>query len=263
VISLRHHLVRVVVVVMALAAGIALGAGPLSDVPDKVADATDQPSPASATAPDDGFGDAFAAATASRVYADGLAGHRVVVLTAPGTSTATVAALGKQVQAAGGTLAGRATLSATLLSPTEKNLVDTLGSRMRSQVASGLVDASAPTYDRMGRLIAAAVGTTGSSAAPTQKVSSIRETLKGAGLVTFDSAQQRTAPLVLVVLGDRADPAIVGGLVSGLAAATTGVVVAAPTRDATLAALRTDGTPTRPWSTASSARRGGWPSPRP
>ena len=78
-ISLRHHLVRVVVVVMALAAGIALGAGPLSDVPDKVADATYQPSPAAATAPDDGFGDAFAAATASRLYADGLAGHRVVV----------------------------------------------------------------------------------------------------------------------------------------------------------------------------------------
>ena len=55
----------------------------------------------------------------------------------------------------------------------------------------------------------------------------IRQSLDAASLLRADGDEPRRAPLLLVVLGDDLDDHVVEGLVTGLAARTSGVVVTA------------------------------------
>jgi hypothetical protein len=122
----------------------------------------------------------------------------------------------------------------------EKSLVDTLGSQLMTQLGSGAVSADASTYDRLGQLLALSVATT---SLPASDVTTVRQGLAGAELLKSPSSADR-APLVLVVLGHSTNPAILAGIVSGLAAKSTGVVVAGSTAAATgsgdLATLRSE-----------------------
>ena len=61
--------------------------------------------------------------------------------------------------------------------------------------------------------------------------SAIRQSLAGAELMTSPAAASR-GQVVLVVLGDETDPAILAGVVEGLAGQATGVVVAGDTDSA-------------------------------
>jgi Copper transport outer membrane protein, MctB len=229
VISYRHHIVSLVAVFLALAVGVALGGGPLSDLgrDDKPASATAREQRgAERTA---SYGDEFARAGATRLYAAGLRDQTVSILSLPGADGDVVSALGAQVEAAGGTVAGTYDAQPALTDPSEKSLVDTLGSQLMTQLGSEVVAADASTYDRLGQLVGLAIA---GGDLPGSDASSIRESLAGADLLTSpDSAKQ--APVVMVVLGDDVDPAILSGLVSGLAAKATGVVVAGDTASAT------------------------------
>jgi hypothetical protein len=60
------------------------------------------------------------------------------------------------------------------------------------------------------------------------EAATVRESLAGAELVAT-SKQATPGAVVLVVLGDHVDPAILAGLTTGLAAKATGVVVAGDT----------------------------------
>ena len=170
--SLRHHVVAVVAALFALAVGIALGGGPLSDVPD------DRPSSATDPTPDDParrarrrapdatgeFADAFAASGAARLYADGAArppdrdpGH---ARRRPGRRSRRWS---PRSRAAGGGITGVFELDRRrLLDPGETSLVDSLGSQLMTQLAElddHRVDPHAPTYERLGQLLALAIAT--------------------------------------------------------------------------------------------------------
>ena len=221
-ISYRHHIVSLVAMFLALAVGVALGGGPLSDLgrDDKPASAsTGQQQEAERAA---SYGDDFAAASAGALYADGLKGRAVAILRMPGADGHDVSDLGAQVEAAGGSVASTYEVQPALVKATEKSLVDTLGSQLMTQLDSNAVSANASTYARMGQILGLAVS---ADDVPDADVSSIRESLAGADLVSSPD-QAASAPLVLVVLGRGADPAITSGLMSGLAAKATGVVVA-------------------------------------
>lgn len=239
-ISFRHHIVSLVAVFLALAAGVALGGGPLSDLGRDDA-------PAAASTPQQreaqgaaSYGDAFATASAATLYGGRLKDHTVSILALPGSDGDVVSALAAQVKAAGGTVSGTFAARASLTDPTQKSLVDTLGSQLMTQLGSGAVDAGASTYDRIGQLIG--LGISG-SALSASDVGAVRESLSGAELMSSPSTASR-GQVVLVVLGDQTDPAILTGLVSGLAAKVTGVVVAGDTADAAaggdLAGLRAE-----------------------
>ena len=252
-ITLRHHIVSLVSVFLALAVGIVLGGGPLSEVgraDGSPAPETRRTSADAALQQRAAFGDAFAGGVAGLVTSGRLADRSVAVVTMPGADPGTVTGLTDQVAAAGGTVTGRFAVGESLVNPGEKSLVDTLGSQLMTQQPGGAVSAEATTYDRLGELLGLAVATTAvEGKAGDGKGNGILEGLRGADLVTGPQEQVRRAPLVLVVLGEELSPdggdTILAGLVAGLQRQAAGVVVAGDIADGAgqLGRLRAAATP--------------------
>jgi hypothetical protein len=239
VITLRHHLLTIVAVFLALAAGIVLGGGPLSDVgPAVKAASTQEDAPAAGGDLQGTYSESFLAALGPGIVATRLADQPVALVTVPGADEQVVGALTEQVAAAGGSVSARYNLTADMVSPGQKTLVDSLGSQLVTQAAGEGVPPEASTYDRIGQLLGLAIASKEAGGADVNgKARSIVDSLSGAGLMTKPEEVTRKAPLVLLVLGDDAgDPAsdaILAGLAQGLAAQATGVVVAGSTADGT------------------------------
>ena len=234
-ITLRHHVLTIVAVFLALAAGIVLGGGPLSDVGTTVTAASrDDAEPA-----DDGredYSERFVSTLAPPVLAGRLADRSVAVVTVPGADEQLVTALTEQVGAAGGTVSARYDLGADLLDPDQKSLVDTLGSQLLTQQDTEDVAADASTYDRIGQLLGLAIATKEAEGQDVSgKARAVLDAVSGAGLVDEQADVERRAPLVLLVLGadarDEGSDAVLAGLVEGLSAQAAGVVVVGVTAD--------------------------------
>lgn len=233
-ISLRHHLLTIVAVFLALAAGIVLGGGPLSDVGTGVATAGN--SQAEAAAPEDdaqasAYNDAFLGTLGPTLLPGRLTDGSVALVTVPGADEQLVGALSEAISAAGGTVTSRYALGDDLVDPGQKSLVDTLGSQLLTQQAPDAVPADASTYDRIGQLIGLAVASTDVAGQDVSgKSRAILDAVVGAGLMDQPEAADRRAPLVLLVLGtdaaDEGSDAVLAGIAEGLAAQSTGVVVA-------------------------------------
>ena len=249
---IRRLLVTFVAIVMAMAAGIALGGGPLSDIGRTPSQAAAPPAQPAADPQDEAraaYADAFAAGVAPGLYADRLHGHPVTIVTLPGADAEDVEALTAQVQAAGTQVIATYALRRALVDTGEKTLVDTLGLQLVEQLGADVVSADATTYDRIGQLIGHAVSAAKrSEAMDPARVASLRASLQGAGLVAVPDGEPNLAPLVLVVSGKEVEQPVLAGLVAGLAAVARGVVVAGPTGDASVAALRA-APPVRPVAT--------------
>ena len=230
--TLTRHLPALTAVVLALATGVALGAGPLAaTAKDALRD--DAPSPHS-TRPADRFGEEYAAATARRVLGTALAGRTVAVLVAPGADAKTVAGVRAMIADAD----ARSTvwtLSDGLTSGNQTALVDTLGRQMIKQAKLTAIDPELTAYPRMGALLARTVATLhGSDAAADPATDTLRASLSGAELVRGSTKQGR-ASAVVVVLGHDLDDDVLTGLLDGLATGTATTVVVAPRRPGDLA----------------------------
>ena len=236
-ITLRHHLLTIVAVFLALAAGIVLGGGPLSDVGATVAtssgaqDAAPAEDPAKAD-----YTESVVSALGPATVSGRLADRSVAVVTMPGADEQVVTALTDQVAAAGGTVSARYDLSDDIVDPDQKSLVDTLGSQLLTQQAEGDVAAEASTYDRIGQLIGLAVATKDEAGQDVSgKARAVVDAVTGAGLMAKPGEVAQRSPLVLLVLGtdagDEGSDAILAGLAQGLAAQAAGVVVAGVTAD--------------------------------
>ncbi len=253
-ISFRQHLVSLVAVFLALAVGVVLGGGPLSDLGRTTAD--DAADASGTTAQDQSvdaataFSDDYALATAPGTLAAGLEGETVVVVTLPGADPSVTEQLASLVSAGGGTVVGQYAAQPALVDPGEKSLVDTLGSQLVTSLKGVNMPADATTYVRMGRLLGLGVATRNpAGAARDAKADSVLESLKGAELLAATGAPAKRGALVLVVMGDEpADPegggdVILSGLTTGLAQVSQGVVVAGSTDSAAsgeLSQLRED-----------------------
>lgn len=227
-ITFRHFLTSIVAVFLALAVGIVLGGGPLSDVTDR------DPAPVAATDevaadPAGAYADAFSSAVGPLVTSAKLDGRGVAVVTMPGVNEETLTAVAEQVTAAGGAITGRFSLTDSMVAPEQKSLVDTLGSQLMTQQGKAIA-ADASTYDRIGQLLGLAVSTaTPEGNAPSGKQRAIIDSLLGADLLAFDGTLARRAPLVLLVLGGEpaaeGGDAITAGIATGLAREAAGTVV--------------------------------------
>lgn len=246
-ITLRHHLLTLVSVFLALAVGIVLGGGPLSDVGSQVAAVGEERSSDPGVDPGATYDAAFLDSLGPSFVAGRLAERSVALVTVPGADERLVTALGDQVAAAGGTVSARYALSDDMVDPDQKSLVDTLGSQLLTQQAKDAVPADASTYDRMGQLLGLAVATrTAEGEDVTGKSRAVLDAVAGAGLATAPEEVAQRSPLVLLVLGpdagDEGSDAVLAGLAEGLGAQAAGVVVAGTTADGTgqLGRLRAD-----------------------
>ena len=237
-ISYRHHIVSLVAVFLALAVGVVLGGGPLSELArDPAATSARAGAQRQETQRVASFGDDFATASATTLYDGRLKDQPVSILTLPGADGEVVSGLVAEVERAGGSVAGTYEAQPVLVDADEKSLVDTMGSQLMTTLGDGAVSADASTYPRIGELIGLA------SVAPEESAkdaASVRQSLAGADLLVSPAGARRTS-LLLVVLGEDTDNAILSGLLSGLSAKATGVVVAGDTSsgvDGDLRALR-------------------------
>ncbi len=236
-ITLRHHVLTIVAVFLALAAGIVLGGGPLSDVGPTVATAGKEKEAAPVgVSPQATYSESFLTAVGPSMLGGRLADRSVAVVTVPGADERMVTALAEGISAAGGSVSARYSLTEDLVDPSQKSLVDTLGSQLLTQQAEDAVDAEASTYDRMGQLIGLAVASKVAEGEDVNgKARAILDAVTGAGLVAEPGKVATRAPLVLLVLGTDADDegadAVLAGLAEGLGRQATGVVVAGTTDD--------------------------------
>jgi Copper transport outer membrane protein, MctB len=237
VITLRHHLLTIVAVFLALAAGIVLGGGPLSDVGPTAATSSGETdaAPAADRAQTD-YTESVVSALGPATVGGRLAERSVAVVTVPGADEQVVTALTEQVTAAGGTVSARYDLSEDIVDPGQKSLVDTLGSQLLTQQAEGDVAAEASTYDRIGQLLGLAIATKEAGGQDVNgKARAVVDAVTGAGLMAEPGEVAQRSPLVLVVLGtdagDEGSDAILAGLAQGLAVQAAGVVVAGVTSD--------------------------------
>jgi Copper transport outer membrane protein, MctB len=244
VIPVRFHVISLVAVLLALAAGIALGGGPLSDLGrnDAAAATTSRADKAAYAAASSaaGFGDEVVESSAPRLYDGALESRPVAIVAFPGVSDETLTAVSDQVKAAGGAVSGRYTLTKALVNPGEKALVDTLGSQLLTQLEKQDLGASltadAPTYERAGELLGVAVGTrqTDKKVAIGAQGASVLQTFAGAELVTGGDQATTRAPDVLVLLGkdtDAEQDPIYEGLLTGLSRQAAAVTVASDATD--------------------------------
>lgn len=246
-ISFRYHVVSLVAVLLALAAGVALGAGPLQERMSRIGA---QPSAATTSAPTDPstatVADSLVAAAAPALYDDGLANRRVALLTMPGADQSVVTDLSRQVREAGGVVNVTYRLKDGLTDPTEKPLVESLGAQLADQLGDGFVSPGATTYPRMGELIGLAVATaTLDKGALSPKAGTVQESLTAGDLVATTGHPTGAAPVVLVVMGqeprDQIDAtAVLAGLLTGLDRKAVGVVVAGSTQAPQIDALRAE-----------------------
>ena len=238
---IRRALLPLIALCAALGVGIALGGGPLSDRGDASTAASGKGHGARAVlTAETQAGQKLAAATAPMLYGDKLAGQQVAILAMPGAPSAVLDALAGQVAAAKGVVTSTTHITRAAVDPADKSMVDTLGSQIAPQV-HGLVDGTQPPYGRLGQLVAGAVATRATTAAPTPDQATTLATLAESKLVTLTggakgadagsarASVQSTAPLMLVVLGDHVDPTILAGIVQGAATRAHGIVVAGGT----------------------------------
>jgi len=241
----RRHLVGAVALVMALAIGIALGSGPLSHESLLPSSASPQAVPPAAQEPVGATGDEVAAAAAASLYGARLEGRSVALLSGPGVGRSTLDAIAEGIESADGSVSARWTTGQGLVGAGETALVDTLGSQLVEQLDGRGADPDAPAYERMGQLIGTAIATRNpDGAVPGPEALTIRQSIDAASLLSRDGGEPRQAPLVLLVLGDDLDDNILEGLVTGLTARASGIVVAAPGRDSDLSTLDELGTVT-------------------
>jgi hypothetical protein len=239
VISFRYHIASLVAVLLALGAGVALGAGPLQKDGTNTS-ATTSTAAASSSAADEqfaAFSDAFAASVTPNFTTGVLKGRAVTMLLLPGAPQAEVSALTSALALAGASLAGTVSVGEDLVSVSNKQLVDELGGQLEAAATKVTVDSGSGSYERIGTLLGYAIGTAAPAGDPIdEQGKGILAGLSTAGLISTDHDLLRRASLLLVVAGppNKDDEAaqgtasIVLSLVKALDARSGGVVLAGP-----------------------------------
>ncbi|RYJ03632.1 MAG: hypothetical protein EON52_17540, partial [Actinomycetales bacterium] len=149
VISFRYHLVSIAAVLIALAAGVALGAGLLDDAGSELSGSDDSTDPALAR-----FDEGYAARTAPALLGDKLAKHSVVVLTLPGADEGQVADVVADVKKAGGSVTGQGVLTAKLLDPANRQFAESVAQQAASDAG---VTLSGESYAQVGEALGRSV----------------------------------------------------------------------------------------------------------
>ncbi|MDN5893071.1 MAG: copper transporter [Nocardioides sp.] len=251
-ISFRYHVLTIVAVFLALAVGVALGGGPLSEVGrsgDSDEQVQDQSAEIEQASLVTSFQDEFAG-DVSQSALNGVLKHRTVAfVTLPGSDPKIVQSLGDLVKQADGTIAGTYGAKSALLDPDNSALVSSLSAQIVESVPGTGVATTDPAYVRLGRLVGFTVGTrqdagdTGNAA-----TKNVLSSLERSEFLTRNTGNGKRASLVIIVLGDEGDASgdlakLVAQLATGMAGSADGLVVAGTTESGAsglLKGIRTD-----------------------
>jgi hypothetical protein len=247
VISFRYHIVSIVSVFLALAVGVALGGGPLKGEVDNTlveqvkadrARKVELQDAITALRGANDFNDQFADTIAPGLVGGTLKGRSVTLVVLPTAQQTEVAKLADMVATAGGSVGGTVRIGDGMLDVQNKQLVDELGSQLLDSASDVNVPADASGYERVGALLARAIGTDkepgGEAVDGTSD--SILAGLSTAGLLSAEDDLTRRGSLVLFVAGSgdasgdtaQSSNSIITTLASAVDAGTDGVVVAGP-----------------------------------
>lgn len=275
-ISFRYHVVTVVAVFLALAVGVVLGAGPLrADAEDTSShqslsqgERADLQARVRALQQTDAFTDGFASTVAPGVLGSSLRGEAVTLVVLPSAASSDVTGLKNLVGVAGGTVAGTVQVGDKLLDAGSKQLVDELGSQLEDRAKGVSVPAGAGPYERIGALLARAVGSRVKGGEPVDDTAtSILSGLRTTKLVATQGTLSRRGDLLLFVAGAgqgdaaarRGTAAIVTSLVQAVDSDSRGVVLAGPVSaaggDGVVKAVRDDAPVARRVSTVDALDR--------
>lgn len=240
-ITFRYHLVSIAAVLLALAAGVALGAGVLDDSGAPfVGDDRDSADPALVR-----FEAGYAARTSGGLLEGTLEDRDVVVLTLPGARADEVSGITSDLEKAGATVTGQAQLTAKLVDPANRQFVEGVAQQSAGDVEG--VSGDGDSYARVGAALGRAVlGENGDGIDDT--ATTITAALDEGGLLTWEDGEPESfASLAVVVSGpSRAGETgeVVTGLARALDGAGSGSVLAGPSTSSraggTVAALRED-----------------------
>ncbi len=232
-INFRYHLVSVAAILLALAAGIALGSGPLDDASsslggDKSSAAVTDPAVVS-------FESAYAARTSTSLFKDALKGQSVVVITLPGASAAEAKSVSTLLSQSEAEVTGQIELTSKLLSPANRQFAEGVAQQAGADVPG--VGEAGDSYGRIGAALGRSILAT-KTAALDPTASTIRSAFAEGQLITLTSAPSKLATLAVVITGPKASSSsdqgtVVAAMAAALDAAGKGVVVAGPASSST------------------------------
>lgn len=223
-ITFRYHIVSLAAVLLALAAGIALGSGPLDRTASAISAAEPESAPADPAVA--AFEEAYAERTSSSLLEGVLSERSVVVVTVPSADEAEVAGVRDSLTEAGAAVSAEVGLAARMLDPGNRQFVE----QVASQVAEELPERpEGEGYQLAGAVLAEAlIGEAG--ATPPEESETVLSAFAEGNLVTGD-APDSLADLVVVIGGDAsvsANGEVINEIVAALDAAGNGAVLAGP-----------------------------------
>lgn len=233
-INFRYHLVSIAAILLALAAGIALGSGPL----DRASSSQDSDSGGSTTTVDPAlasFESAYAARTSAPLLKNVLKNQSVVVITVPGSSAAEVRGISADLKSAGAEVTGEVELTAKLLDPSGRGFAEGIAQQAASDVPG--VSAAGDSYGRIGAAIGRAF--LGAKTVPVdQTATTISSAFKQGALLSLTTAPKKRATLAVVVTaperaGGSDQSSVIAALAGTLGGTSKGVVVAGPSSSST------------------------------
>ncbi len=195
-ISFRYHLVSVAAVLLARAAGIALGAGPLDDNNVLSGDGGDGgPSADPAIAR---FESGYAARTSGALLKDVLKGRSVVVMTLPGARAEETKGIRADIEKAGAEVTGEVQLTGKLVDPANRQFSEGVAQQSASDV-KGVTDAG-ESYDRIGAALGRSVLGDGGKNLDTT-ATTISSAFDEGKLLNYTAKPERFADLAVIVSG--------------------------------------------------------------
>jgi hypothetical protein len=231
VITFRYHLVSIAAILIALAAGIALGSGPLDEAKDVLRGGSDgKADPAMVS-----FEDGFAGRTAEGLLEDQLKGQSVVVLSVPGASQGEVTGIVNDLKTAGAEVTGQVELTSKLLDSAGRQFAEGVAEQSAADVPG--VSGATDSYGRIGAALARALMADETTPAD-QTALTIRSAFSEGDLISAATLPANLATLTVLVTGpERAGTADRSTVIAALAGALNetgkGVVVAGPSSSST------------------------------
>jgi hypothetical protein len=231
VINFRYHLVSIAAILIALAAGVVLGSGPLDETGDTLRGTS-----TTATDPAVGsFESGFADRTAGGLLTDQLKGQTVVVLTVPGVNPAEVAGITTNLEQAGAEVTGQVALTRTVLDSASRQFAEGV-----AQQSGGDVPAVAEATDSYGRIGAALSRAllADEAADVDSAATTIRSAFAEGDLVALSRPPEKLATLAVLVTGPARgggedQSTVIAALAGSMNAVGNGVVVAGPSSSST------------------------------
>lgn len=224
-INLRYHVISLAAVLLALAVGIALGAGVLDadeGSPTSSSNTQSEISPALV-----GFDAGYATLTAPALLNGKLKGRSVLLLTTPTARDNEIDSLIEDLTISGAQVAGEVSLTPKLLSTANRQFAEEVAAQANPDATGQTSD-----YGTVGAALARGYLTRG-SAAPDDTARTIRSAFSEGGLVDTEQDPETSAQIALVVsgppsTGSGGESTVVAGMVGALDEGSQGVTVVGP-----------------------------------